>query len=159
MLNPEAERLFTMDGRVVGFRTAIGRGRCTVIGTCLGGSYVTPWYYRWPADTRRQLRDVAMWLMAESGIERRFDVTSEDPAGFDCQIVTRRLANGGSWLFFLNRLGAQRGTVQLRPLTEFGITGHVRTVFSGKDSAVRSTAPGALQVSLAAQDVLVVEVT
>jgi hypothetical protein len=81
----------------------------------------------------------------------------------EVETVARRSPLGGSFLFVINRLGAQRGALRLAnrealglPQNEGGAV-HVETLFSAFGSTA-TWRDGALALDLAADDVLVLRV-
>ena len=76
----------------------------------------------------------------------------------EVETVARRAPSGGCFLFVINRLGAQRGTLRLanRPALGLGSDGYVRaeTLFSGFGSTA-SVSGERVEVDLQPDDVLV----
>ncbi|HLV98128.1 MAG TPA: beta-galactosidase [Ktedonobacterales bacterium] len=137
--------------QVAGYRVPVGQGASTVLGTLPGGAYATSVYYRLAPEERVGLRRFAVGLMGAAGVQRQ--VVSD----LEVETVRRRLPDGSWLLFLLNRLGEQRGEMKL---TLEGLPSmQVETLYRFKHSNAEVSGAGALNLTLAADDVLALHVT
>ena len=130
----------------------VGQGTSALIGTIPGGAYVTSRYYALTEEERLSLRRFALRLV-EPFVPR----TIVPDEALEIETVARTSPLGGCFLFVINRLGAQRGALQLigRSKLELGDGAvDVETLFSAYGSRAEWR-DGALQLELAADDALV----
>jgi beta-galactosidase GanA len=131
----------------------VAQGTSALIGTIPGGAYVTSRYYALSEEERLALRRFAVQLL--DPFVPRTIVPDET---LEVETVARRSPSGGCFLFVINRLGAQRGTLRLanRAALGLGPDGDVRaeTLFSGFGSTA-AVSTERMEVDLQPDDVLV----
>ncbi len=133
--------------QIAGYRVPVGQGASIVLGTLPGGCYVTSVYYRLSATERAGLRRFAVELMEAAGVSRAV------AGDLEVECVRRRLPDGSWLLFFLNRLGEQRGEVAL---SLDGLASYtVEHLYSYKYSTAQRNGSNRLVLHLAPDDVLV----
>jgi hypothetical protein len=150
---PEAGEVLLRQGTTsAGYRVPVGRGASALLGTILGGAYVTSRYYALSPRDRLALRRFAVRLL-EPAAPRRI-VPDE---ALEVETVARLSPDGGCLLFVVNRLGAQKGTVRFPVPRALNVGEPLRAdlLFSAYGSSVAAVAEG-LRLDLAADDVLIV---
>ncbi|MGI8422690.1 MAG: beta-galactosidase [Chloroflexota bacterium] len=130
------------------------QGTSALIGTMPGGAYVTSRYYALSEEERLSLRRFAVQL-----IEPFVPRTIAPDETLEVETVARRSPLGGCFLFIINRLGAQAGTLRLDKREALGLAvgGAVRTetLFSAFGSTAEWKDDG-VYVDLAPDDVLII---
>jgi hypothetical protein len=151
---PDGGEVLLRHGRAsAGYRVRVGEGSSALIGTIPGGAYVTSRYGALAPEERRSLRRFVVQLF-EPFVPRTI-VPDED---LEVETVARRSPDGGCFLFVVNRLGEQTGTLRLRNLAALGLGDtplgpKAETLFSAFGSTA-TLAGDRLHVDLRADDVL-----
>lgn len=131
------------------YEVRCGAGTSTVLGTLVGGRYVTPRYYKLDPVRRAALRAFTRELLAERGVALRVQTHLE------AEFVPHLAPGGGGYLFVLNRLGPQRGRVLLPRPREWGYHGRLQVAFAFAGSRAVAHDEDQIDFDLQAQDVLV----
>jgi hypothetical protein len=138
-------------GASAGYRVPAGDGTSTLLGTIPGGTYTTSRYYLLPAGDRVALRRFATRLLADQ--VPRTIVPDDD---LEVETVARVRPGGGCYLFVLNRLGPQRGTVRIAAPDALHVQQPLQADLLYAAFGSRAWAAGDhLELDLAADDVLV----
>ncbi len=147
----QAEVLLRRGTSPVAYRIQVRDGVSTVVGTVLGGAYVTPDYTRLSPTERLALRRFAVDLVAQS-VARR--LVPDDT--LEVEAVARLSPDGGCLLFVINRLGAQAGDLHLPDPGALNLDADpkVQVLYSAYGSQAEACA-GGVRLSLAPLDVLV----
>lgn len=156
-------------GISTGYRVRVGQGTSALIGTIPGGAYVTSRYYALSVEERLALRRFAIQL-----IEPHVPRTIVPDEMLEVETVARRVrvegqANGdaggsakelnGCFLFVINRLGEQQGTLRLANLSALGLESlpapdRLEVLFSAFGSTA-SVSDAGVHVDLKPDDVLI----
>jgi hypothetical protein len=137
-------------GLASSYRVRHGEGTSLVLGTLVAGRYVTPRYYALDAEVREALRAFLR------GVLREWDIFPPYTTDMEAELVAHRAPDGGGYLFIINRLGRQRGRIQLERPEAWGYHGHLRIAFTLLGSGAVVVNPTTIEVDLFPQDVLVV---
>jgi hypothetical protein len=138
--------------RVAGYRAQVRSGTSTLLGTLLGGRYLTSRYAALAPDERLALRRIAAGLF-EDVVPRAF-VADER---LEVEAVARLSPDGGCLLFVINRLGAQAGVLRLAQPEALNVGSPVEvTVEYTAFGSAAAPATGGVHLAVKAQDVLVV---
>jgi beta-galactosidase len=138
-------------GAAASYRIEVGSGTSTVLGSLVGGRYVTPRYYSTPAESRRAMRDFVRGLLAERGVEPAISTDLE------AEFVAHKAPDGGGYLFVINRLDEHRGRLRVLRPAEWGYRGRLRVAYSLLGSAAAAHGADEMDLHLMRQDVLVLE--
>ncbi|MBI3972231.1 MAG: beta-galactosidase [Chloroflexi bacterium] len=146
-----AEVLLRHGSRPAGYRVPVRDGVSTLLGTFLGGSFVTSRYYALTAAERRALRQFAVSLV-EPSVTRQI-VPDDD---LEVEAIARLSPDGGCLLFVINRLGRQQGAIHFPNPSALNLGEPLRAeaLFSGAGSSADATGNG-LRVRLEPDDVLI----
>ncbi|HEX2185299.1 MAG TPA: beta-galactosidase [Chloroflexota bacterium] len=146
-----AEVLLRHGDETTGYRVQVRSGTSTVIGTVIGGAYVSSLYAALPAGERLALRRLALGLFEEI-VPRRI---VPDP-DLEVEVTARLSPDGGCLLFILNRLGAQAGRIRFPAPEALNLSEPLRAevLFRAGASQAVATADG-VQLDLAAGDALI----
>ena len=133
----------------------VSQGTSALIGTIPGGAYVTSRYYALSEEERLSLRRFAVQLL-EPFVPR----TVVPDETLEVETVARTSPLGGCFLFVINRLGPQSGTLRLAQPAALGLDERARsveTLFAAFGSTARLVGD-AIEVDLAADDALILRV-
>jgi hypothetical protein len=139
----------TPRGLASSYRVRHGEGTSTVLGTLVAGRYVTPRYYALDAEVRAALRSFMRGLL------REWDIFPSYECDLEAELVAHKAPDGGGYLFIINRLGRQKGRIQLERPEAWGYHGHLRIAFTLLGSGAVVVNPQTIEVDLFPQDVLV----
>lgn len=126
----QAQPLLRHKGQTVAYTTAVGKGSSTLIGTVLGGHYMSGQYYASTTSERAELRSFMRALVTTLGVGCRHQTS------LDIEVVSHKV-DDGYLLYLLNRLpDHQRGRIKLQRLDSHNLRGKVATLFSYFGSTV-----------------------
>jgi hypothetical protein len=144
--------LLRRGGTPIGYRVQVRDGTSTVLGTTLGGAYLTP---RYPSRSPRERRDLRRFVVElfEAAAPRK--VVPDDD--LEVETVARLSPDGGCLLFVINRLGAQTGALRFPYPAALNLGDSLRAevLFSHLGSSAAAANDG-LRLDLAAGDTVVV---
>lgn len=141
--------LLESNGKCAGYSCAYGKGKSIVLGTLLGGFYMTPRYYRSNTGERDALHRFANEISELADVRKRFETTLE------LEVVIRRGPEKSGFIFIINRLGKQSGGIVFRDI----LFSRIDLIFSGGDSMISLIEISSLSVTIDANDVLVIKYT
>ncbi|MEW6095454.1 MAG: alpha-amylase family protein [bacterium] len=134
--------------KAVSYISRVGHGKSIVIGTIPAGCFLTPTYYQLPKSTRENLCNFITTLMKTLGVEQKILTNLE------IEVVRRKIGKE-QLLFIINRLGKQQGKIKFKDLS---ITEAIK-LFSYKNSSFSIKSPKELELTVDADDVLVIRAT
>lgn len=134
-------------GKPLGYISEVEKGKSILIGTILGGCFLTPTYYKLPKSIRENLCNFIRHLMHTLGIEPTILTNLEIE-------VVKREFDEGYLVFIINRLGKQQGKIKFKDLNLATTT----KLFSYKNSSFSIKSQDTLEVIVNPDDVLIVRV-
>ncbi|MGH2371001.1 MAG: hypothetical protein ACRDI2_22715, partial [Chloroflexota bacterium] len=148
----QAHVLLRHQGIAAGYRVQVRSGTSTVLGTMLGGAYVTSRYHALDAAERLALRRFAIRLFEDVAPRQ---IVPDD--ALEVETVARLSPDGGCLLFVVNRLSGQSGALRFPSpeLLNLSQAPSAEVLYSASGSPATAVSDG-LRLDLAAGDVLIV---
>ncbi len=147
----QSQVLLRHRGVPVAYRAQVRDGTSTVVGSLLGGAYVTLRYYALRASERLALRRFAVGLFEDAAPRQ---IVPDD--SLEVEAIARLSPDGGCLLFVINRLGRQAGALRFPYPHLLNLANPLRAevLYTAFGSRAFATG-GSLHLDLAPDDMLV----